>query len=90
MLEPRSHPRLGEEAGLERLEVELARYAGMDGLEGNGAAKGGILGLVDDPHGPAAQLAEDLVSSDLEGSCRLVLAQLEPTLPRMMGGEGAT
>ena len=67
MLQPGGHPRLGEEAGLEGLAVVLARNAGMDGLEGDGAPQDWVVGFVHDPHGPSAQLAPDLVSPDPVG-----------------------
>jgi hypothetical protein len=36
-----------------------------DTLDRDGAPNGRVLGLVDDPHGPAAQFGNDLVSPDL-------------------------
>ncbi len=36
-----------------------------DGLQRHGAVESRVLGSIDDPHGAAAQLAEDLVAADL-------------------------
>src|SRR5882672_4276625 len=36
-----------------------------DGLQRDGAVESRVLGPIDDPHGAAAQLAEDLVATDL-------------------------
>ena len=76
MLEARGHPRLREEPRLEGLAVFRAKGPGMDRLQGDGAAKGGIVRHVDDPHGAAAQLASDLVVADPRRPVLRVLAQI--------------
>jgi hypothetical protein len=57
----RRRPALAEEA-LDDLDV--AREVGAQGLEGHPLAEVAVLGLVDDPHAPFAELAEHLVAPE--------------------------
>ena len=54
---------LGQEALLEDPR-RLPLRGRLDDLEGDGPVEGRVARLVDDPHGPAADLAEDLVPAD--------------------------
>jgi len=48
----------------EALEVVLRVPRGTEGLEGDAAIEGALDGLVDDAHGAAAELADDLEVPD--------------------------
>ena len=59
------HPRLGQEALLERLPLLRRHGEGqVDGLEGDEPLQGGVLGQVDYAHGAAAQRPQHGVTSN--------------------------
>ena len=62
-------PRLGQEALLEDLR-RLPLRGRLDDLEGDGPVEGRVVRLVDDAHGPATDLAQDLVTADRRRSAR--------------------